>query len=963
VISPLSGSTPELSRKLELRLLGGTGLLSSQGAEIHSVLAQPKRLGLLVYLALAAPGRMQRRDPLLALFWPESDEEHARGSLRTSLHFLRRSLGEQVIETRGAEEVGLAPDALWCDALAFRAALDAANWKQAVQLYGGPLLPGFAVEEAAEWQRWLDEERDRLARGYARALEGLAEEHEAAGDRAGAVEHWRRLALEEPYQSRIALRLMRALAAGDRAAAIEHARLFQGRLREELAVEPDPEVEALAEELRSAPAASAPTPQTSRATAPAAPASVPAEPARPATDLPLPPTPLLGREAELTAVLGTLMRENVRLLTLTGAGGIGKTRLALAAAREAQPHFPDGAFFVDLAPLADPALVVRAVGDAVGVREAGATPLPEVLRHHLAGRGLLLVLDNFEHLLEAASELAPLLGAAPRLKVLVTSREPLHLRGEHEHPVPPLGRYPATELFAARARAVRPDFELTERNAAVVASLCSRLDGLPLAIELAAARSKLLPPHQILARLESSLKLLTGGARDLPARHQTLRAAIGWSHDLLGEGERRLLRRLAVFAGGCTIETAEAVCGAGSGSLAGSGQELEIEVIDGLASLLDKSLLVRREGADGEEPRYTMLETIQEYARERLEESGEADTIRGRHAQCFLVFAEQAEQGTKGEKQAQWLQRLEDEHDNLRTALRGLLDCGQSECALRVAAALAPFWYLRSYLTEGRQWLREALQGSTPGDPTIRAKALYGAGRLTFKQDPESARVLTEECLSTCRTLGEPALIGRALNLLAAIVLNQGRVLEAEPLLEESIRLQREAGNRTGETVALGNLAMLAYQREDYERAAVLYEQGLELAREVGNTAITADMLGNLGEVLFRLGNLQHAATLSRESLLAHQEVGNRVGIGLKLVGLAGIASAQAQPIRAARLFSAAEAVFAYIGSHVQPNARGLYDRDLAVARAQLDEPAWQSAWAEGQAMSLDDAIALALQE
>jgi non-specific serine/threonine protein kinase len=584
--------------------------------------------------------------------------------------------------------------------------------------------------------------------------------------------------------------------------------------------------------------------------------------------------------------------------------------------------------------------------------ESGATPLRDVLRDHLATRAVLLVLDNFEHLLGASSDLPALLGAAPRLKVLTTSREPLRLRAEHEHPVPPLARYPAIELFAARARAVRPDFELTETNAAAVAGICTRLDGLPLAIELAAARIKLLPPAQILARLEHSLALLTGGARDLPPRHQTLRAAIGWSHELLCDGEKRLFRRLAVFAGGCRLEAAEALC----------GEELGAEVLDGLSSLLDKSLLVRRE-SEGEEPRFAMLETIHEYARERLAESGEAEAMRRRHAELFLALAEEAEPELLGARQAYWLPRLEEEHDNLRGALRWSIDREEIETAQRLAGALTQFWYTRGYLSEGLQWLRDALTIDGESPSLSRAKALYGAGALAWRQaDYGSAQSLGEEGLTIFRRLQEPRGTARVLNLLGTVATQQSDYERAEPLFEESSVLQREMGNQPGLAVVLGNLGEIARARGDHQRAATLYEECLALARSAGNQLLIGNVLANLGLVAHYQGDYCRAGTLFRRSLDVQREAGDRYGVAYMLGFLGGVAGAEGQTVRSARLFGAGEAVFAGLGTHIESTDRDLYDRDLAAARAQLDEQVWQHAWAEGQAMSLEQAISYALE-
>src|SRR5215216_756370 len=425
-------------------------------------------------------------------------------------------------------------------------------------------------------------------------------------------------------------------------------------------------------------------------------------------NLPAQPTPLVGRERELEEVLALLRRSYVRLLTFTGPGGTGKTRLGLQAAAELTDEFEDGVFFVALAAIADPTLVAPAIARTLGLTESGNQPQEELLEGYLRERQVLLVLDNFEQVLESASLLDALLSAAPGLKVLATSRTALRLYGEHEFPVPPLSlpdtgslppiegltRFEAVRLFVDRARAIRPDFSLTEENASAVIEICSRLDGLPLAIELAAARIKLLPPQAMLSRLDNRLKLLTGGARNLPERQRTLRNAIAWSYEMLDEGEKTLFARLAVFSGGSTLEGIEAVCDPQG--------DLPVEALEGVSSLLDKSLLRQEEG-QGAEPRLMMLETIREFASQRLEESGEAEQLRKSHADYCIALAEEAEAGLQGSEQESWLERLDPEHDNMRSALAWAMEQGMTELGLFLAGALRPFWYARGYLDEGRK--------------------------------------------------------------------------------------------------------------------------------------------------------------------------------------------------------------------------------------------------------------------
>jgi predicted ATPase/class 3 adenylate cyclase len=469
-------------------------------------------------------------------------------------------------------------------------------------------------------------------------------------------------------------------------------------------------------------------------------------------NLSLQPTPLIGRKREVAEVYERLLRPEVRLLTLTGVGGTGKTRLSLQAAAELTEQFEDGVFFVSLAAIRDPQLVVPAMAATLGVKEAGGQPLLESVEDSLGEKHILLMVDNFEQVIEAAPVVTELLSTASNLKVLATSRIPLRLYGEHEYAVPPLAlpdperlpsverltHYEAVRLFVERAQAAKADFSVTNESAPAVAQICYRLDGLPLAIELAAARIKVLSPQKMLGRLGNRLKLLTGGARDLPERQRTLRSTIEWSYGLLGEGEKVLFARLSVFAGGRTMEAIEAICDAEG--------DLPVDVLDGLSSLVDKSLLKQEEGAGGE-PRFVMLETIHEFAREKLQESEESEDIRRLHAEYFLALAEEAEPAVEGAQQPVWLERLEEEHDNMRRALSWSLGQGQdSELALRMSAALGEFWYLRGYFGEGRRWLEEALAKSGRTPTAARARALQRVSWLAFQQgDLDRAEEASEE--------------------------------------------------------------------------------------------------------------------------------------------------------------------------------------------------------------------------
>ncbi len=745
--------------------------------------------------------------------------------------------------------------------------------------------------------------------------------------------------------------------------------------------------------------------------------------------LPVPPYPLIGREHELATAVSILRHQETepdsgagtRLLTLTGPGGVGKTRLALAVAAEVAPSYIDGVHLVELAPVQDAGLVPSTIAQALGVRPTGDETPPAVLVRYLRGRRALLLLDNFEHVLAAATLVADLLAACPHLRVLVTSRSRLRLRGERELPVPPLSLRretrdvsregkdrahvsrltshvsDAVRLFVARTQDVRPDFSLTTVNAAAVAEICHRLDGLPLALELAAARGKVLSPSALAAKLERRLPLLTGGAADLPARQQTLRATIAWSYDLLGPSEQSLFRRLAVFAGGCTLEMAEVICGDACP---------ETTVLDGLTALVEYSLLrpddPQRSSAEialSPEPRFTMLETIREFALDALETAGEIVQVQRRHAAFFLLLAEGTESKLRSGERDPCLARLDVEHDNLRAALAFAVEQEEAATALRLAGALRWYWYFRGHFTEGRRWLAQALALPTSNQHiAYRAKALYGAGVLTYYQEQvEAARPLLFESVALWRAVADRHGLAHALVSLAIAIVDEDYP-KAREYLEESIALFRELGDEWGLAFAASYLGAFAVWRPGEERLAwsalegsaasfrrlndpwgmsssLFYlgvahhlkgevaaarnriEESLGFARAAGDKWRVERTLSRLGVWAEADGDFRRAEAYLVDALALAREQGRLEHVADFLARLGVIAAATGEPERATRLVAAADGLCESLG--VPPaSTDDAYESDVVAVRARLGEKQFAAVWAAGKSAPWEQIVA-----
>jgi len=924
----------------------------------------------LVKLLALAPGHRLHREQAMDLLWPNLGLRAASNNLRQALHVARRALEpDPTIATRYLslrnEQLVMSPEGrLWVDVEAFEEAAasarhsgDPAAYRAAIELYSGELLPEDRYEE------WTEEHRRRLREGYLSLLRKLARLCEEHADYDCAIDALRRAVAEEPTREEAHASLMRLYALlGSKGEALAQYDRLREALSRELGTEPAAASRALREEImagrfppREAPSLGSPPEEP---------------PGAGKHNLPAARTSFVGREREMVEVKRELAM--TRLLTLTGAGGSGKTRLALEVARELVGAYQDGVWLVELAGLTDGELVPQQVAGALGVKEQPSQPLTDTLAEALRARKVLLLLDNCEHLADSVAHLVDtLLNSCSHLRVLTTSREPLEVEGEvvwrvsslstpNTDRLPATGeltRYDAVRLFLDRARLRIPHFDLTPANTPAVAEACTKLEGLPLAIELATARMGTLSVWQISEKLRDPLSLLSAGRRTAVQRHRTLRGTLDWSHDLLGDSERTLFGRLSVFAGGWTLEATEA-------TVAGDGIE-EDAVLDLLSRLVDKSLVTAETPRDGE-PRYTMLDPVRQYAQEKLADSGEAQATKRAHAEYFLALAEEAEPRLWESGDKAWFGRLEKEHDNLRAALSWTLEHERSELALRLGGALPWFWRTRGYYGEGRSWLEQALSEEGRTSAEARAKALDGVGRLASEQrDMDRVEAAAEAGLKLCDEAGiRGVIVADFKSLLGEAAWLRGDHERAVELFEESLVLHREARNRRGIAWSAYSLACASSDRGDYERAKELYEEGIALSREMGGALPLGDLLMGLGWELMHEGDHERAMALSEEAAELYRKQGSRGALrwvldglgwaallredherakalyienvalcrklGDKMVaswsidGLACLAASRGEAQRAARLFGAAATLREAAGYHQSPRDRSL---------------------------------------
>lgn len=1002
-----------MNQPCHIQLLGG--LKVQTGDRVISRFRTQKTAALLAYLAYFLE-RTHAREEIVELLWPDDEIENGQRSLRVSLASLRSQLeppgtpfNSVLIADR--RSIRLNPQVISTDVSAFEAAARAAAeiegdaerasaLKQAVDLYRGPFLPGF-------YDDWAIMERERLEQVYIEVLNRLPGALAEAGDLGSAIDYaHRRVAAdslsEEAHCELIGLLVKAEQFDAARSRFVEMERIF----RDELGIAAPSVARALVAGLPAGPSRKnsgavvetpAAVPAPPRAPAPTAPPGTSAEPR-----LPLYLTPFFGRESELSMLRSRLSTPGTRLATLTGPGGAGKTRLAVETARALADSFSGRIWFVPLADIDEAELIPDAILRSMGSPRDPALDADEQLGQSLGEAQALLVLDNFEQLAEdGAPAVWSLLECCPGLTCLVTTRQRLGLAGERVIPVSPLAvpaapgtperllEFPSVSLFLDRAQMARPDFQITRDNAAAIAALCERLEGMPLAIELAAAWAGVLTPSQMLSRLEERLSFLESRRKGGLTRQRSLRETIDWSYRLLSPEQQRFFARLSVFRGGWSLEAAEAVCD-------------DPSAVVHLQALQERSLVIGEE--EGAQIRFRLLEMLREYARERLEESGEAEAVRRRHLDFFLDLAEGAGEQFGGTDQRATLALLETDHDNLREALRLCVDSPAArEAGLRLAIALTPFWEARGYLSDGRRWLRMLLDESGEVSEPWRARALSAAGTLAWQQadyaaarasleesvavwrkrgerrevaaplntlanvladqsDYASARSLYEESLAIRRELEDWRGVAASLNNLAIVALEQGNETAARPLLEESLAIRRELADMRGIATCLNNLGDVAWRGGDLTAAGPLYEESLAIRRQLGDRRGVASSLSHLANVTVAAGNSATAESLYAESLAILRDLGDRRGMTACLEEVARLAIRQGRPEPAARLFGAAEQLRETMRAPLPPVEEARHESEMAALRSLLPADTFESLWRAGRVMNLEAAVELALE-
>ncbi len=948
---------------LQIQLFGDFRIVRGDDESLVGI-SSPRLQSLFAYLLLHSSAPQPRRH-LAFVLWPDSSEAQARTNLRKLVHELRRELPDADLFLQSDQQtLSLRPTApCTIDVTQFEHAVAKAATRHALEhaasLYRGDLLPNC-------YDDWILSDRERLKSMFRQCLEKLMTHLEGERAFSAAIVYAQRLLRQDPLVEEPYRRLMRLHAlTGDRAGVVRVYKTCAMTLERELGVRPSQETRRAYDEYLAMPAAfrNADPSISRRASSGASP-----------RNWPIPLTSFIGRERE-KADVKELLSEH-RLVTLIGSGGVGKTRLGLAVASEVRKDYRDSVCWLDLAPLREPALLLQEMASALGVHELPGHPLLDTIVSRVHDKHILLVMDNCEHLVEeVGNPLETLLHSAPHLRVLITSRESLRVAGELTWRVPSLAvpmaspraseditdqpatllRYPSVRLFVDRAAAVLPTFALTRENASAIASICARLDGIPLAIELAAARIKLLTVDQIAERLDDCFRLLKGGSRTALPRHQTLRGTMDWSYALLAEKEQILLRRLSVFAGGFTLQAAEAV--------AGQGGILPHEVLDLLSSLLDKSLVEVERRDDG--TRNRLLETVRQYAQEKLIQSGEADAVKARHLNYFMGLAERASPGWLGYEQPVWLMRLIPEHDNLRAALEwSAANQTTAPIGLELVGVVAPFLEVQGYFPEECRWIDQLLErAGAAASPAQRAVVYEHAIMAKLNVGPfHAAQAFGWQAVALFRELGDQQHLAESLYFLGMLYLSQTRFAEARPVLEEGLSICRERGDWVGASWCLGDLGTVVDALGEHDLGHAYLEQGLELARQGKPGLVLGRLAYLLGNVCRLERNSSRAKSLYKEALTA-AEPGVIWSLPYYVEGLGFLLLEEGAALRAATLLGAGDFYMETWGLTRVPLLQSDFDRAMVALRAACDEQALAVTWAKGRAMTMEQVVAYALDE